>query len=134
MVRQGMARRLLVLCAEAGYGKTCLRLSAIPEAGAPVAWLTLDESDADPNLFGAGFVAAISAVVPNFGDQVSGILTTGPEIADLRRALLSALDTLPETVIVLDDFHTVEGNPDVVHLVDGRPPQSLREAQRKRAP
>ena len=118
MVREGMARRLLILCAEAGYGKTSLLLSALPEAGAPVAWLTLDESDADPNLFSAGLVAAVCAVMPNFGDQVPSILTTGPETAELHRALLAALDTLPETAIVLDDFHTVERNPEVVHLVD----------------
>jgi ATP/maltotriose-dependent transcriptional regulator MalT/DNA-binding SARP family transcriptional activator len=117
-VREGMARRLLLLCAEAGYGKTSLLLSALPEAGVPVAWLTLDESDADPNLFGAGLAAAVSAVVPDFGDHASRVLTMGPDMAELRRALLSGLDTLPETVIVLDDFHAVERNPEVVHLVD----------------
>ncbi|MDR7465452.1 MAG: helix-turn-helix transcriptional regulator, partial [Armatimonadota bacterium] len=118
MVREGTARRLLLLCAEAGYGKTSLLLSALPEAGVPAAWLTLDESDADPNLFSAGLIAALCAVVPDPGARVQGMLTTGPEVAELRRALLGALDTLPETVIVLDDFHTVEHNPEVVRLVD----------------
>jgi len=118
MVREGIARRLLLLCAEAGYGKTSLLLSALPEAGMPAAWLTLDESDADPNLLGAGLIAAVCAAVPETGDLVPSILTMGPDMADLRRALLGALDTLPETVIVLDDFHTVERNPEIVRLVD----------------
>ncbi|MDR7550312.1 MAG: hypothetical protein QN131_10300, partial [Armatimonadota bacterium] len=78
-----MTRRLLILCAEAGYGKTSLLLSALPEVGGPVAWLTLDESDADPNLFSAGLIAAVCAVVPDFGDLVPSILTTGPERAEL---------------------------------------------------
>lgn len=118
MVHEGMTRRVLILCAEAGYGKTSLLVSALPEVGRPVAWLTLDESDADPNLFSAGVVAAVCAAVPDFGDLVPSILTTGPEMAELRRVLRSALETLPEAVIVLDDFHTVERNPEVVHLVD----------------
>ncbi|MDQ7843570.1 MAG: hypothetical protein QN141_10590 [Armatimonadota bacterium] len=118
MVHEGLTRRLLILCAEAGYGKTSLLLSALPEVGGPVAWLTLDESDADPNLFGAGLIAAVGAVVPETGDLVPGILTMGPDMAELRRALLGALDSLPETVIVLDDFHTVERNPEIVRLVD----------------
>ncbi|HXF83087.1 MAG TPA: BTAD domain-containing putative transcriptional regulator [bacterium] len=118
MVQAGIARRLLLVCAEAGYGKTSLLLSALPEAGMPAAWLTLDESDADPNLLGAGLIAAVCAVVPDFGAQAQSILTAGPETAELGRALLGALDTLPETVIVLDDFHTVERNPEVVRLVD----------------
>jgi hypothetical protein len=53
-LRDGSARRLVVVTAEAGYGKTYLLVAALAAAGRPVAWLTLDESDTDPNLLAAG--------------------------------------------------------------------------------
>ena len=117
-VRRGMSGKLLLISAEAGYGKTSLLLSALPDAAVPVAWLTLDESDADPHLFSAALVAAVRGVVPDFGSQDLDILTSGPALPELRRALFAALDTLPETVIVLDDFHTVAHHPETVRLVD----------------
>ncbi|HEY6103178.1 MAG TPA: hypothetical protein VI007_08135, partial [bacterium] len=116
-VQRGMSCKLLVISAEAGYGKTSLLLSALPDAPLPVAWLTLDESDADPHLFSAALVAALRVVVQDFGSQVLDILTSGPTLLELRRALFSALDALPETVIVLDDFHTVANHPETVRLV-----------------
>lgn len=117
-VREGLKRKLLVISSEAGYGKTSLLLSALPDLGMPAAWFTLDESDADPNLFCAGLVAAIRAVAPGFGEPVLKILTTGPSPAELRRGLIAVVDDLPESLVVLDDFHTVDRSDDVVALVD----------------
>ena len=47
-LRDGNARRLVVVTAEAGYGKTYLLVAALAAAGRPVAWLTLDKSDTIP--------------------------------------------------------------------------------------
>src|SRR5580765_7766487 len=58
-LHEGLARRLIVVNAEAGYGKTCLLVSALAPLERPVAWLTLDERDTDPNLFGAAVVLAL---------------------------------------------------------------------------
>jgi LuxR family transcriptional regulator, maltose regulon positive regulatory protein len=52
-LQEGTARRLIVLTAEAGYGKTCLLVSTLAHLDRPAAWLTLDETDTDPHLFGA---------------------------------------------------------------------------------
>lgn len=118
LVRDALTKTLLVLSAEAGYGKTCLLLSMLADLDAPVAWLTLDESDADPNLFSAGLVSAVRAVAPHFGDEVLPVLTTGPSVAVLRARLLRALDALSTTVIVLDDFHSLDRSRDALDLVD----------------
>jgi len=53
MLLAGARAKLLVLSAEAGYGKTALLLSSLTSLGRPVAWLTVDERDTDANLFGA---------------------------------------------------------------------------------
>lgn len=126
-LRQHLPRRILVLSAEAGYGKTSLLLSAAPELSLPMAWYTLDESDTEPVLFTAGLVEALRAVVPEFGDEVLDVLTAGPDLDTLRRRLLAALETLPDMVLVLDDLHAADGSPGVVELLDHlaarRPPQ-----------
>lgn len=117
-VQQAHHKKLLVLSAEAGYGKTSLLLSALPQLALPTAWLTLDEVDTDLNLFAAGLVGALRAVIPEFGEEVLGVLTTGPNEIVLRRGLLRALEELPETLVVLDDFHAVDQSAGVQDLVD----------------
>lgn len=47
LIREAETRKLLVLSADAGYGKTSLLLSALPDLTLPVAWLSLDAADAD---------------------------------------------------------------------------------------
>lgn len=118
LIRDALNKKLVILSAEAGYGKTSLLLSTLPELEVPVAWFTLDESDADANLFSAGLVSAVRATIPQFGDELLDILTTGPSIAVLRDQLLRALDRLSATAIVLDDFHALDGAPDTRALVD----------------
>lgn len=118
LVREALNKKLLMLSAEAGYGKTSLLLSTLPDMDAPVAWLTLDDSDADPNLFSAGLISAVRMTIPRFGEEVLEILTTGPSSAILRDHLLRALDTLPTTVVVLDDFHALDDAPETRGLVD----------------
>jgi len=54
VLHRSLARRLVLLTAEAGYGKTSLLISALDGIEGPVAWLTLDERDTDPSLFGCG--------------------------------------------------------------------------------
>jgi len=77
-LQEGIARRLVIVTAEAGYGKTCLLVSGLAHLDRPVAWLTLDEADTDPNLFGAGVVLALRQVAPGVGQAALEVLTTGP--------------------------------------------------------
>ncbi len=117
-VRDVLNKKMLILSAEAGYGKTSVLLSLLPDLDAPVAWLTLDDSDADPNLFSAGLVSAVRMVAPHFGEEVLKVLTSGPRAAVLRDHLIRALGTLATTVVVLDDFQALDDAPDTRGLVD----------------
>jgi len=118
-LRDGSARRLVVVTAEAGYGKTYLLVAALAAAGRPVAWLTLDESDTDPNLFAAGIVLSLRRIAPGVGQGALDVLTTGPSDDVLADAVRRTFEELPaETVLVLDDFHVLDATPAAHALVD----------------
>jgi ATP/maltotriose-dependent transcriptional regulator MalT len=118
-LRHGSARRLVVVTAEAGYGKTCLLVSALATLDRPVAWLTLDETDTDPTLFGAGIILALRRVAPGIGQAALDVLTTGPSPEGLGAALVDALQELSaDTVLVVDDLHVLDDSPVALALVD----------------
>ena len=47
-LNEGLDRRLTLVSAPAGFGKTTLLSEWVAGAGRPVAWLSLDEGDNDP--------------------------------------------------------------------------------------
>jgi ATP/maltotriose-dependent transcriptional regulator MalT len=119
VLHRSLARRLVLLTAEAGYGKTSLLISALDGIEGPVAWLTLDERDTDPSLFGAGFVLALRRVAPGIGRRALEALAGGPSARMLEATLLGCLEELPgDTVVVLDDFHVLDETPAAQALVD----------------
>jgi LuxR family maltose regulon positive regulatory protein len=48
---EGLARRLILVCAPAGFGKTALLAGWARSGDRPVAWLSLDAGDNDPARF-----------------------------------------------------------------------------------
>src|SRR5687768_3192856 len=62
---QGAARKLTLVSAPAGFGKTTLLaewLAAAPANERPAAWVSLDQSDNDPGLFWAYVITALGTL------------------------------------------------------------------------
>ena len=59
LLESGAGRRLTVVSAPAGFGKTALLAEWASTAGRPVAWLSLDEEDRDPATLRADVEAAL---------------------------------------------------------------------------
>ena len=70
---EGLGRRLTLVSAPAGFGKSTLVAEWVAECGLPVAWLSLDEGDAEPTRFLAYLVEALRTVRPGVGE---GVLAT----------------------------------------------------------
>ena len=71
----GLSRKLTIISAPAGFGKTTILSEWIHRRGAvtapsQVAWLSLDEGDNDPALFLAYFIAALQTIEANIGESV----------------------------------------------------------------
>ena len=104
-------RKLTLVSAPAGYGKTTLVSEWLHGLGLPVAWLSLDEADNDPNRFIAYSVAAIQTIQPGFGASIQAMIQTPqpPPVEVLLNIILNELAALTSlTVVVLDDYHVIK--------------------------
>jgi ATP/maltotriose-dependent transcriptional regulator MalT len=108
-------RRLTLLSAPAGFGKTTLLNEWIRSHtgdGHSVAWVSLDEGDNDPVRFLSYLVAAFKRTAEEgFGESVLAALRSPepPRIEAVVVTLVNELDELPgETAIILDDYHVID--------------------------
>src|SRR4051794_4081313 len=73
-LNEGQQRKLTLISAPAGFGKTTLISAWAATGDRKVAWLSLEEEDSDPTRFLTYLVAALRTVAPNLGDEVLGLL------------------------------------------------------------
>jgi LuxR family maltose regulon positive regulatory protein len=109
----GLTRRLILVCAPAGFGKTALLADWVRRAGNPVAWLSLDTGDNDPARFWRHVVAALDRALPGTGERIGPLLgPPAPRSFDgLVTALINELAVQPgneEVLLVLDDYHLID--------------------------
>jgi LuxR family maltose regulon positive regulatory protein len=79
-LNEGMTRKLTLVSAPAGYGKTTL-LSEWVAGCDKVAWLSLDEHDNDPARFWTYVCAAVCQTLPQVGETAQAMLAATPQPA-----------------------------------------------------
>jgi LuxR family maltose regulon positive regulatory protein len=130
-------RKLTVVCAPAGYGKTTVTAAALEQGGRSAVWYKLDVLDHDPLAFLAAMTRAVRRLHPGFGTALLRELESGP-VLDIAPQVLAAqfcseCDRLLKTHghLVLDDYHEtmdasgmngvlgylLENCPETVHFV-----------------
>src|SRR5213594_1901058 len=76
-LNEGLHRKLTLIAAPAGFGKTTLVsewVALIERPRARTAWLSLDEGENDPARFLTYFIAALRTVAPTIGEGLLGML------------------------------------------------------------
>ncbi|RJX38530.1 LuxR family transcriptional regulator [Paenibacillus pinisoli] len=120
MLHEGLNRKLSLILAPAGYGKTTLASEWLAGSPAPSAWLSLDEGDNDVARFLSYLIAALRKLAPELGESVLGVLQTPqtPPVEWIMAHILNELDGMltERCVIVLDDYHVID-SPDVIGAV-----------------
>jgi LuxR family maltose regulon positive regulatory protein len=135
----GQVRKLTLVSAPAGYGKTTLLSEWIYQGGdgvpsLPVAWLSLDEGDSDPTRFLAYLIGAAQKIIPRVGEGLLRALQSPepPPAEIVLTSLINELAAVPQDGsqccllgLVLDDYHLVESqdvHDAVAFLLDSLPP------------
>ncbi len=107
----GLHRKLTLLSAPAGFGKTSLLSECVTLCKQPVAWVSLDEGDDDLNRFLVILVTALQRVEAAVGQFVMPALQsqgTVNEKAVLTLLLNDIADIPDDFILVLDDYHVIE--------------------------
>ena len=110
-LNEGLHRKLTLISAPAGFGKTTLLSEWLAGGPRPAAWLSLDAGDHDPASFLTYLVAALQTIAPTLGKGVLVMLQSPqpPPPEAMLTALLNDLTTLPDQVVlVLDDYHVLD--------------------------
>src|ERR1019366_8995312 len=127
-LNEGLHRKLTLIAAPAGFGKTTLVSVWVAGCDRQVAWLSLAKGDSDPTLFLTYLVAALRTIAATLGGGVLGMLQSPqpPPTETILTALLNEITTLSDHfVLVLDDYHVLDAKSvdhALTFLLDHLPP------------
>src|SRR6266852_6743898 len=113
-LNEGLQRKLILISAPAGFGKTTLVSAWVEGIERPTAWLSLDEGENDPARFLTYLVAALQTIAATLGEGALGVLQSPqpPPPEAILTALLNDLTTIQDQfVLVLDDYHVLDAKP-----------------------
>jgi LuxR family maltose regulon positive regulatory protein len=128
-LNEGLERKLTLISAPAGFGKTTLVSEWVAGCKRPVAWLSLDERDNDPARFISYLVKALQTIKPGIGEGLLAVLASPQplQIETILTNLLNEISTLPESfLLVLDDYHSIDSQPvdySVTFIIENQPQQ-----------
>lgn len=128
-LNEGLHRKLTLISAPAGFGKTSLLAEWIRGTEQSVAWLSLDEDDNDPVRFFAYLLATLQRIESDMGQTAQAMLQAPqpPPPVPLLTSVINDIAEIPQPfILVLDDYHTIETQPihdALTFLLDHMPPQ-----------
>ncbi|MCI0696058.1 LuxR C-terminal-related transcriptional regulator [candidate division KSB1 bacterium] len=142
-MQQGIERKLILVSAPAGFGKTTLLAEwfaatpASPARAGGAGWVSLDQSDNDPAFFWAYFIKALQKVRSEVGESALSLLHSPqpPPIESVLTNLINDINAIeqdPSTgsghgfVLILDDYHVIDAqsvHSAIAFLLDHLPPQ-----------
>ena len=129
MVERRLDRRLILISAPAGYGKTTLLAEFTRGSSTPSAWYQLDPADNDPAVFLAYLIETLGRVQrddpggnPLIGGVTQTLLGSAEENFSPQHVLTVLINELTEvltedTLVILEDYHLIS-NPTVHQLVE----------------
>ena len=115
----GLSRKLILISAPAGFGKTTIVSDWIDQNKIPTAWFSLDNGDNDPTNFLSYIISGVQSIHTAFGQSALKLLNSpnqpsGESIAGLL--INEILNINQNFLLVFDDFHLIKSN-EVLKLV-----------------
>ena len=123
----GLHGKLTMVSAPAGFGKTTVITDWLSQMDRPVAWVSLDEDDSDPQQF-FSYVAAAIRPFPDSQHNLANLLQSPQPLPAKTLAEALVNDLVPVStpcLLILDDYHEIDATEiDVAlsFLLDRMPP------------
>ena len=110
VLNRGLERKLTLVSAPAGFGKTTLIGDWLRQIDRPITWLSLDESDNDLSRFMTYLIATLQKIDEQIGQAGQDMLQLPqpPSAEFLMTDLVNDIAAATEFVLVLDDYHIID--------------------------
>jgi LuxR family maltose regulon positive regulatory protein len=118
-LNSGLNRKLILVSAPAGFGKTTVVSDWIFENKIPSAWFSLDNGDNDPVDFLSYIISGIQSIHTTFGQGAIKLLNSPnrPSVESIASLLINEIFNINlNFLLVLDDFHLIKSD-EVLKLV-----------------
>lgn len=116
----GRYRKLTLISAPAGYGKSVLAGIWQKACDCPVAWLSLDKNDNELGVFLRYVISVMQTILPETYKDTATLLNglDLPPVDTLTLSLVNETAVIPQPILlILDDYHLIH-NPDIHQLID----------------
>jgi LuxR family maltose regulon positive regulatory protein len=127
-LNQGSNRKLTLVSAPAGFGKSTLVSGWLAESGIRAAWLSLDQGDNDPVRFWMYLIAAIQTIHQEIGVEALQVVSA-PQLRSTELVVISLINDISQLaqdlIVVLDDYHVIEAgqvHAGLSYLLEHQPP------------
>jgi len=104
-------KKLTLIAAPAGFGKTTLLSEWIPKSPRCVTWFSLDDGDNDLTRFWVYFISSLQTLRLGLGETALVLLQSPqvPPISSILTTLLNDITSFSDAfAFVLDDYHVIE--------------------------
>ncbi len=123
LLQENLDKKLILICADAGYGKTTLLAQFCAELDRPYLFYDLDSSDSDIATFFNYLVSGIKQHYPDFGSRTKGIIPQTRNIEIIVGTFINEFlehGSTPERdfYIILDDYHHLQQNREIGNALD----------------
>ncbi len=118
LLNEVIDKRLVLVSAPAGYGKTSLLVDFAANCTMPVCWYSIDRLDQNPQRFISYLTAAIQQRFKSFGHRTQAALNGGQGQFDPEYTTTLLINDLYDHVtehfvLVLDDYHLVNDSTQI---------------------
>lgn len=130
LLNEGVDKRLILISAPAGFGKTTLLSEWVSQSDTPVAWISIDSADNDPIYLIQYIIVALQTIEPQFANDVLELLTSPHQMTtdSIMLFLIKEIEKFPcRFILAMDDYHLINTQKTnrILELLLERMPQQM---------